>query len=226
MEAHRIPIIAIDGTTASGKGTIAYRLAQHFGFKYLNTGALYRLVAYSAIKQGVPLTDKDRVVEIAKTISAEFEGKQVIVDGIDIWPTISTQEWGQHASIISPIVEVRYAIHQLQRDMIQSPGLVAEGRDMGTHVFTDAHVKLYLDASVEKRAERRHKEEVEKQSGKLLEEIAEELRLRDERDKHPSRGPHQLRPSEDGYIVDTSNLDIAGVLEKCILWCNQKGLRK
>lgn len=224
MNENPIPIIAIDGTTASGKGTIAYRLAKHLGFNYLNSGALYRLVAYKTIAKGHSLHDKDRVVEIALNISPEFEEKKVIVDGQDIWPIISTQEWGQNASIISPIPEVRSAIHQLQRNMIREPGLVAEGRDMGTYVFTDAHAKLYLDASIEKRAERRHRDELEKQSGKLLEEIIEELRLRDERDKHPSRGPYQLRPAEDGFIVDTSHLNVQDVLEKCLAWCKEKGI--
>lgn len=224
MSQNPIPIIAIDGTSSSGKGTIAYRLAQHFGYNYLNSGALYRLVAYAVIQNGHELHHTEKVIEVAKNISPTFEGKKVIVNGQDIWPIISTQEWGQHASVISPIREVREAIHELQRNMIKHPGLVAEGRDMGTFVFTDAHAKLYLDASIEKRAERRHKDELEKRSGKTFEEIVEELRLRDERDKHPSRGPYQLRPAEDGYIVDTSHLAIEDVLEKCITWCKKLGL--
>lgn len=223
-EKHPIPIIAIDGTSSSGKGTIAYRLAEHFGYNYLNSGALYRLVAYAVIQDGHELHHTEKVIETAKKISPTFVGKKVIVNGEDIWPIISSQEWGQKSSLISPIPEVRQAIHEIQRNMIQHPGLVAEGRDMATHVFTDAHAKLYLDASIEKRAERRHKDELEKQSGKTLEDIIEELRIRDERDKHPDRGPYQLRPADDGYIVDTSHLDIHDVLEKCIAWCKEKGI--
>ncbi len=226
MQEISIPIIAIDGTSSSGKGTIAYRLAQHFGFNYLNSGALYRLIAYTIVQKGHDLHDVEKAIEIAKTISPVFEGKKVIVEGQDIWPIISSQEWGQGASIISPIPELREAVHLLQRRMIQHPGLVAEGRDMATHVFTDAHAKLYLDAHIEERARRRHKDELEKQSGKSFEEIVEELRIRDERDKHPSRGNAQLRPAPDGYELDTSDLDIDGVLEKCILWCKEKGVEK
>jgi len=225
MSPHPIPIIAIDGTSSSGKGTIAYRLAQHFGYNYLNSGALYRLVAYVVVINGHELENTEKVIEIARSISPKFEGRKVIVDGQDIWPIISSQVWGQHASLISPIPEVRQAIHEVQRSMIQHPGLVAEGRDMATHVFTDAHAKLYLDASIQKRAERRHRDELEKESGKTFEEIAGELRIRDERDKHQSRGPYQLRPSPDGYALDTSDLDINAVLERCINWCKEKGLR-
>lgn len=225
MLQNPIPIITIDGTTASGKGTIAYRLAQHFGFNYLNSGALYRLVAYVVVQDGHELTNTEKVIEVAKNLTPTFEGKKVIINGQDIWPIISSQEWGQHASIISPIPELRQAIHELQRNMVRHPGLVAEGRDMGTHVFTDAHAKLYLDASLEKRASRRHNDELEKQSGKTFEEIIEELRIRDERDKHPSRGPYQLRPADDGHVVDTSEIDVAAVLERCVKWCEERGIK-
>ena len=163
-----IPIIAIDGTASSGKGTVAYKLAQKLEFNYLNSGALYRLVAYQALKDGLDLTDEEKVINVAKNISPIFEGKKVIVDDVDIWPIISTQEYGQHASVISPIKELREVVFDLQRKMIKTPGLVAEGRDMCTHVFTDAHVKFYLDADVKERAKRRHKDETEKQSGKYF----------------------------------------------------------
>lgn len=226
MSMHPIPIIAIDGTTASGKGTIAYKLAQHFGFNYLNSGALYRLVAYVAKKDGHELHHAEKVIAVAKNIAPIFEGKKVIVDGEDVWPIISSQEWGQHASVISPIPELREAIFELQRSMIKHPGLVAEGRDMCTHVFTDAHAKLYLDAHIEERAKRRHKDEQEKQNAKTFEDIVEELRLRDERDKHPSRGHAQLRPAPDGCIVDTSFLNVDETLHKCIHWCQEKGIEK
>lgn len=226
MKEIPIPIIAIDGTTSSGKGTIAYKLAEHFGFNYLNSGALYRLIAYVIVQKGHDINDIEKAIEVAKTISPTFEGKKVIVEGQDIWPIISSQEWGQNASIISPIPELRLAVHELQRNMIKHPGLVAEGRDMCTHVFTDAHAKFYLDAHVEERARRRHKDEIEKQNKKTLEEIIEEIQTRDERDKHPSRGTAQLRPHPEGYILDTSSLDVGETLEKCILWCKEKGIEK
>lgn len=225
MKETTVPIIAIDGTSSSGKGTIAYQLAEHFGFNYLNSGALYRLIAYTIIQKGHSLEDTEKAIEIAKSISPIFKGKEVIVEGQNIWPIISSQEWGQRASIISPIPELRLAVHELQRNMIKHPGLVAEGRDMCTHVFTDAHAKLYLDAHIEERAERRHKDELAKENGKTFEEIIEELKIRDERDMHPSRGNARLRPAPDGYILDTSNLDVTETLEKCIKWCKEKGLQ-
>jgi cytidylate kinase len=224
MNKNSIPIIAIDGTTASGKGTIAYRLAKHLGYNYLNSGALYRLVAYVVIQDGHELHHTEKVIEIAKTISPKFEGKKVIINGQDIWPIISSQHWGQQASIISPVPKVREAIFEIQRSMIKHPGLVAEGRDMCTHVFTDAHAKLYLDAHIEERARRRHKDEIRKKSGKSFEEIVNELRIRDERDKDPARGHAQLRPADDGYVLDTSNLDVNSTIKKCIAWCKEKGI--
>ncbi len=224
MKETPTPIIAIDGTTSSGKGTIAYKLAEHFGFNYLNSGALYRLIAYVIVQNGHSINDVEKAIETARNISPVFEGKKVIVEGQDIWPIISSQEWGQNASIISPIPELRIAVHELQRKMIQHPGLVAEGRDMCTHVFTDAHAKLYLDAHIEERARRRHKDELEKNTGKTLEDIIEEIRIRDERDMHPSRGNARLRPAEDSHIVDTSDMDISETLEKCINLCREKGV--
>lgn len=155
MNIHPIPIIAIDGTSSSGKGTIAYRLAQHFNYNYLNSGALYRLTAYIALKNNVNLSHQEALIQIAQDLKPLFKGKQVIVDGIDVWPLISTQEYGNHASVISVIKELREALFCAQRNMITDPGLIAEGRDMCTHVFTDAQVKLYLDADVTVRAERR-----------------------------------------------------------------------
>ena len=217
-----IPIIAIDGTASSGKGTVAYKLAQKLEFNYLNSGALYRLVAYQALKDGLDLTDEEKVINVAKNISPIFEGKKVIVDDVDIWPIISTQEYGQHASVISPIKELREVVFDLQRKMIKTPGLVAEGRDMCTHVFTDAHVKFYLDADVKERAKRRHKDETEKQSGKTLDEIIDELILRDQRDKDPKRGSSQLSPAEDGHIIDTTSVNIDEVMNICIDHCKNK----
>ncbi len=224
MSIHPIPIIAIDGTTASGKGTIAYKLAQYFGFNYLNSGALYRLVAYEALSQGVALDDKEGLINIAKNIQPIFVGKQVIINDVDVWPIIGTQTYGNPASMVSRILEVREALSSKQRAMIHAPGLVAEGRDMCTHLFPDARVKLYFDADPKVRAERRFKDEQEIKSGKTFEEIFEEVLIRDERDKNKPAG--RLYPAEDALVVDSTHMNRDEVMASCIEWCEKKGVVK
>ncbi len=222
MDQSSIPIIAIDGTTASGKGTIAYKLAQHFGFHYLNSGALYRVVAYEALTQGVSFDDHDKVVAIAQSIRPTFQDKKVIINGDDIWPIIGTQTYGNGASIVSRIPEVRYAVFKTQRDMIQAPGLVAEGRDMCTHVFEDAAVKLYFDADAHVRAERRFKDEQELQSGKTFEQILDEVIARDERDKNKPVG--RLYPAEGALVIDSTSKNRDEVFAMCVAWCEEHGI--
>ena len=224
MNFHQIPIIAIDGTSSSGKGTIAYKLAQHFGFNYLNSGALYRLVAYEALSSGIELDDTERLINIAKNLEVTFKDKQVIINGDDIWPIIGTQTYGNPASIVSRIPEVRYALFEAQRNMIQSPGLVAEGRDMCTNVFKDARIKLYFDADPHVRAERRFKDEETIKSGKTFEQIFDEIIMRDERDKNKDVG--RLYPADDALIVDSTNLTREQVLDTCIAWCEEKGIAR
>ncbi|HCC06412.1 TPA: (d)CMP kinase [Candidatus Nomurabacteria bacterium] len=223
MNINQIPIIAIDGTASSGKGTIAYKLSQYLGFNYLNSGALYRLVAYEAMTQGVELDDTLGIIEIAKNIKPIFKDRQVIINGDDVWPIIGTQTYGNPASIVSRIPEVRTAIFECQRNMIQVPGLVAEGRDMCTHVFTDAKVKMYFDASAEVRAERRFKDEQDAKSGKTFEQILEEIISRDERDMNKPVG--RLYPADDAFIIDSTDMNRDEVLTMCIEWCEKNGIK-
>jgi cytidylate kinase len=223
MNAPEIPIIAIDGTSSSGKGTIAYKLAQHFGFNYLNSGALYRLVAYEALSSGVELDDTERLINIAKHLEVTFEEKKVIVNGDDVWPIISSQTYGNPASIVSRIPEVRYALTEAQRNMIKAPGLVAEGRDMCTNIFKDAQVKMYFDADPKVRAMRRFKDEESIHSGKTFDQIYEEILARDERDKNKDVGA--LFPADDACVIDSTELDREQVLETCIAWCEEKGIK-
>jgi cytidylate kinase len=220
MNTNPISIIAIDGTSSSGKGTIAYKIAEHFKYNYLNSGALYRLTAYIALKNNVNLSHKEALIQIAQDLKPQFKGKQVIVDEVDVWPLISTQEYGNHASAISPLKELREALFNAQRNMTASPGLVAEGRDMCTHVFTDAQVKLYLDADITIRAERRLIDEQKKKTGKTLEMIIDELEVRDHRDMTRELG--RLYPADDALIVDTGGKTVEEVLAICINWCEQK----
>jgi CMP/dCMP kinase len=229
QEKNPIPIIAIDGTASSGKGTIANLLAQKIGFHYLNSGALYRLAAHLAIVNNIDIDDHtednlDKIVSliISESVNVSFIGKQVIYKGHDIWPIISSQEAGNNAALISFYPPLRYAIRDFQRSRIQNPGLVAEGRDMATTVFTDSHAKIYLDASVEARAKRRLKDEERRSSGKTYEMICEELRKRDETDKAHEVGALKLAP--DAFYIDTSDMTIEEVLEECLEWCRTKGV--
>ena len=224
MDTPQIPIIAIDGTSSSGKGTIAYKLAKHFGYNYLNSGALYRLVTYEALSSGIELDDTEHLINIAKNLEVIFDDKKVIVNGDDVWPIIGTQSYGTPTSIVSRIPEVRYALRDAQRNMAKVPGLVAEGRDMCTNIFKDAQVKIYLDADPKIRAMRRFKEEETFHSGKTYEQILEELLLRDERDMNKDVG--RLYPAEDAKIIDTSNMNRDEVLEARIAWCEERGIVK
>lgn len=222
MNTNPVSIIAIDGTSSSGKGTVAYKLAQHLNYNYLNSGALYRLTAYTALTNNVNLSHKDALITVASQLTPHFKGKQVLVDGIDVWPTISTQEYGNHASVISVIKELREALFNAQRNMIIDPGLVAEGRDMCTHVFTDAQVKIYLDADVVVRAERRLGDEKRAGTGKTLEMIVAELEMRDHRDMTRDLG--RLYPADDALIINTGGKTVEEVLDECVKWCEAKGV--
>jgi cytidylate kinase len=226
-EVNSIPIIAIDGTSSSGKGTIASLLAKQLGFHYLNSGALYRLSAHLAVINNIDLNDhsEDNLNQIVSLIIKEsanvsFIDKQVVYNGHDIWPILSSQEAGNNAALISFYPPLRYAIRDFQRGRIQAPGLVAEGRDMATAVFTDAQAKIYLDASVEARAKRRLKDEEKRNSGKTYEMICEELRKRDETDKAHEVGA--LKLASDAFLIDNSDMTIDEVLEECLEWCTTK----
>lgn len=228
-EINPIPIIAIDGTSSSGKGTIASLLAKKLGYNYLNSGALYRLSAHLAIVNNIDIYDhtEDNLNKIVSLIITEsshisFIDKQVMYKGEDIWPLLASQEAGNNAATISFYPPLRYAIKDFQRGRIQSPGLVAEGRDMGTAVFVDSVAKIYLDASVEARAKRRLKDEERRNSGKTYEMLCEELRKRDETDKGHTVGA--LKLAEDAFFIDTSDMTIDEVLTDCLEWCKDKGV--
>ncbi len=229
MKINPIPIIAIDGTTASGKGTIASSLAKKLGFHYLNSGALYRLSAHLAVTQNIDISDHseanlDKVVALIKEESPHvtFIEKQVIYKGVDIWPLLSSQEAGNNANKISFYPPLRFAIRDFQRGRITSPGLVAEGRDMATAVFPESIAKIYLDASIEVRAKRRLAEEERRNSGKTFEMLCEELRKRDEVDKAHEVGALKIAP--DAFFIDTSDMTINEVLDSCLEWCEEKKL--
>lgn len=213
MNAH-IPVIAIDGPTASGKGTVAQAVAQRLGYHYLDSGALYRLVGLAALQQGINLTDEASIASLAARLDVRFEGKRIVLDGTDATDAIRTEDAGQNASRVAALPKVRDALLQRQKAFRQAPGLVADGRDMGSVVFADASLKFFLTASVQARAERRVKQLKQKGNSAILDDVLKELQLRDERDMNRPVAPLQCLP--DAYLIDTTELSAADAVEKIL----------
>jgi len=205
------PVIAIDGPSASGKGTVAQRVAEALGYHFLDSGALYRLTALAAIRAGVALDDEAAVAAVAADLPAEFPGDRILLAGDDVTAAIRAEEIGVGASKVAALPAVRAALLERQRDYRRFPGLVADGRDMGSVVFPEAPVKVFLTASAEARAERRYKQLIEKGmpaniATLLQDKILQELRERDARDAARSVAP--LRQCDDAELVDTTPLGI------------------
>jgi 3-phosphoshikimate 1-carboxyvinyltransferase len=205
------PVIAIDGPSASGKGTVAQRVAEMLGFHFLDSGALYRLTALAAIRAGVALDDEAGVAAVAAALPAEFPGDRILLAGDDVTEAIRAEEIGVGASKVAALPAVRAALLERQRAYRRLPGLVADGRDMGSVVFPEAPVKVFLTASAEARAERRYKQLIGKgmpaNMRPLLQDILQELRERDARDAARSVAP--LKQEADAELVDTTPLGIA-----------------
>ncbi len=210
------PVIAIDGPTASGKGTVAERVARRLGFHYLDSGALYRLVALATTRRGLALTDTDAVAAVAAGLDVRFEEGKVWLDGVDVSQAIRTEEAGQNASLVAAMPPVRDALLTRQRAFHQPPGLVCDGRDMGSVVFPAADLKIYLTASVEARAERRTKQLIEKGMSAIMADVVRDLRTRDERDM--SRPVAPLRHLEDARLLETSEISADDAVERILAW--------
>ncbi len=211
-----VPVIAIDGPTASGKGTIAERVARALGFRYLDSGALYRLVAWRALERGVDTADEAALASLAASMDPTFANGRIEVDGQDVTDAIRREEVSRAASQVAVHPRVRQALLDLQRSRRQAPGLVADGRDMGTVVFPDATLKVYLTASVDARAERRHKQLIDKGFPANIDTLSQELRARDQRDSERTASP--LKPAEDAYQFDSSALTIEEVVAQVLDW--------
>lgn len=201
-----IPIITIDGPTASGKGTVAQRVAQELGFHYLDSGALYRLTALAAIRQNVALTDEPSVARIAGHLPCVFDGERVLLAGDDVSNDIRSEQMSRASSIVAVLPQVRKALFQFQQDFARSPGLVADGRDMGTVVFPGAKTKIFLTASVAARAERRFKQLISKGFSANMQDLVQDLKERDERDSNRITAP--LKPAQGAFYLDTSDLTV------------------
>ena len=216
-----IPVITIDGPVGSGKGTIARRVANELGWHLLDSGALYRLVALAARKKSIALEDSSTLADLAVTLDARFgsnaKGEEVIyLDGEDVTRDIRNEECGAGASAVAVLPPVREALLDLQKSFRQAPGLVADGRDMGTQVFRDAGLKVFLTASAEERAKRRYKQLNDKGIDVSLAALSRDIEERDRRDQERSVAP--LRPAEDARILDSSGKSIEEVAEIVLSW--------
>lgn len=213
----KIPVLAIDGPSGSGKGTVGQILAQRLGWHFLDSGALYRALGVAANRADVDLGDKAALARLAMAMDICFVPRSggdtvdVLLDGREIGDTLRTEESGRRASILAAIPEVRQALLQKQHAFRQAPGLVADGRDMGSTVFPDAILKIYLTANPEVRAARRYKQLNEKGFDVNLRQLLDEIRERDARDAGREASP--LKPAIGACVLDTSQLDISGVVE-------------
>lgn len=216
MHTHAIPVIAIDGPTASGKGTVAQRVATQLGYHYLDSGALYRLAALSMLRHQTPLNDEHAIAKLAEKLPCRFNGDQIWLANENVTMAIRTEEVGNTASKIAALPTVRHALYALQLSFRSPPGLVADGRDMGTVIFPNATLKVFLTASVQARAERRYKQLIEKGFSASMEDLLKDLMERDARDSNRAIAP--LKPAEGAYILDTSDMTAEQAVNQVLNW--------
>jgi cytidylate kinase len=207
MNAARLPpVIAIDGPTASGKGTVAAGVAAVLGFHYLDSGALYRVVGLAALRAGIALHDSPALASLARRIAPGFVEGKIVQGGEDITSLIRTEEVSQAASQCAVVPAVRQALLERQQAFRQHPGLVADGRDMGTIIFPDARLKVYLTAGADERARRRHKQLIEKGIPATIDGLLRDLKERDARDAGRADAPLAVAP--DALVIDTTGMPI------------------
>ncbi|MCK5830587.1 MAG: (d)CMP kinase [Methylococcales bacterium] len=213
----KIPVLTIDGPSGAGKGTVSRAVAKKMGWNYLDSGSIYRSLAIAVMKKKCDITDVDTVVNIAETMKLEFEcGDELVVklDGKDITSELPFETIGNTASIVAAYPKVRAVLLQKQQDFQQEPGLVADGRDMGTIVFPNALKKVYLTASAEERGKRRCNQLLEKGNDANLAEIIKEIEVRDRRDQERATAP--LKKSDNALYIDSSDLSIEKVVEEVL----------
>ena len=214
MTADDVPVIAIDGPSASGKGTVAARVARSLGFHYLDSGALYRLATLAALRAGANLDDAEALAAIATAMDVRFTADGIQLGGSDVTEAVRTEEVSAATSRVAAHPAVRRALLARQRAFRRAPGLVADGRDMGAIVFPDAALKVFLTADVGTRAERRYKQLMEKGMYAKMQDVVEELGRRDERDR--SRPVAPLRHYPDAFFLDTSGLSVDEAVEEVL----------
>lgn len=232
------PVLTIDGPSGSGKGTIVQHVAKKLGWHILDSGALYRLVGFGSDKNQLSFDNEEEIANYAAHLDVEFrlvdadanqsdggvtQELQIFLEGEQVGAELRTETTGKLASIVAAMPSVREALLQRQRDFRQSPGLVADGRDMGTTIFPDAKAKIFLTASAEERAQRRYKQlkskGIDGNLAPLLQDIRKDIEERDERDSQRSASP--LKPADDAVQIDTSNLSIDQVVEQVLAICEK-----
>lgn len=228
MSEQIVPVITVDGPSGSGKGTICQLLARELGWELLDSGALYRLVGLAARHHGVELSNEEALVVLAAHLDVQFIAKeqdsvQIILEGEEVTDVIRTESAGKDASIVAALPAVRDALLERQKAFAELPGLIADGRDMGTVVFPEATLKIYLDASAEERARRRHNQLINKGLGASLQAILEDIQARDDRDMNRAVAP--LKPAADAVILDTTTMSIDEVLAAVLDEARHRGLR-
>jgi cytidylate kinase len=223
-----VPVVTIDGPSGSGKGTISRALADRLGWHYLDSGALYRLVALAALRSQVPLTDAAALARLAGTLDARFATiggvERVYLSGVDVAVELRTERAGEGASQVAAIPAVRAALLERQRGFAAPPGLVADGRDMGTVVFPEATLKVFLTASAEERAMRRHKQLKEKGIDVSLPDLSWDIAQRDARDANRTVAP--LKPADDARVIDSTSLTPKEVVSRILNWLEAAGALK
>jgi len=212
-----IPVLTIDGPSGAGKGTVSRAVAKKLGWNYLDSGSIYRSLAIAVLKQAVDLKNEATIVNVARTMALEFDCNDELVvrlDGEDITAQLGLESTGNVASIVAAIPEVRRVLLQKQKDFKQSPGLVADGRDMGTVVFPEAENKVFLTASAAERAKRRYKQLIEKGNDANLTQITNEIEERDRRDMERKTAP--LAMASDALYIDSSDMTLESVIEEVL----------
>lgn len=218
---NHIPVLTLDGPAGAGKGTVGRRVAAHLGWHYLDSGALYRVVALVSLRQGLSAEDTATVAAGIPGLQVEFEDEHVVLNGEDVSRELRKEAVSRRASALAPAPVVREALIERQRALRMLPGLVADGRDMGTVVFPDAQVKVFLDASPEERALRRYKQLKEQGFNANLPSLTEELRERDERDANRAVAP--LKPAVDAEVIDTTGHPVDWVVGRLLALVTNAG---
>ncbi|MFB1011386.1 MAG: (d)CMP kinase [Thiopseudomonas sp.] len=218
----QVPVITIDGPSGSGKGTVTALVAAHFGWQVLDSGAIYRVLALAAEQSGIAPTNEAALRTMSLQLQVQFVDGKILLNGADISRAIRNETVGAYASQIAALPGVREGLLQRQRDFRSAPGLVADGRDMGTVVFADAPLKVFLTASAEERARRRYLQLKETGHSVSLPDLVEEIRARDERDSNREVAP--LKPADDAVVLDSTTLTIEQVVERILAEATARGL--
>jgi cytidylate kinase len=216
MPTSNIPVITIDGPTASGKGTVAHKVADKLGFHLLDSGALYRLTALQALRRETNLNDEHALAKLAEHLNIHFAGDAIYLSQENVTDAIRAEEVGNTASKIAALPAVRQALYGLQLSFRKTPGLVADGRDMGSVIFPHAQLKVFLTASVEARADRRYKQLIGKGISASMQDLLMDLKARDDRDMNRAIAP--LAPAEGAYLLDTSAMNADEAAEQVLKW--------